>query len=261
MRSFSISRDQQQRAVITPEILSNSYYTGQTVRVTSVLLRDGIVVASGTGTDSFRTYQTPVSSQQSHILLQNSDRQTGTSLLLGHRSVVTSAPVGSTWGTLTGFHFQDFPPENLLASRYAEIREIGLQSIYFQHVREIERQFRRDGHSQRLHREMKNYRDGLQQVLSGKQGDAPAAIALACRLAGFSENADFQAPLRALLQDRLQSVRDSAAIGLGLLGEKDAIDRLRELAAQPQPDKETVTDQLERYTRQHATWALKRCGE
>lgn len=261
LRSFSIHRDQQQRAVITPEILSTSYYTEQRVRVTGVLLRNGTVVASGTGSDSFRTYQTPVSSRQSRLLLQNSDLQTGMSLLLGHRAVVTSAPVGSTWGIFTGFHFQDFPPEDLLVSRYAEIREIGLQSIYFQHVREIERQFRRDGHSQRLHREMKNYRDGLQQILSGKQGDAPAAIALACRLAGFSENAAFQSPLRSLLQHPSGTVRDSAAIGLGLLGEKDAIDRLRELAAQPEPDQETVTDQLERYTRQHATWALKRCNE
>ncbi|QDT21383.1 M56 family metallopeptidase [Gimesia chilikensis] len=261
VRSFSIHRDQQQRAVITPEILSTTYYTGQTVRITGVLLRDGTVVASGTSSDSFRTYQTPVSSQQSRILLQNSDRQTGTSLLLGHRSVVTSAPVGSTWGMFTGFHFQDFPPEDLLASRYAEIREIGLQGIYFKHVREIERQFRRDGHSQRLHREMKNYRDGLQQILSGKQDDVPAAIALACRLAGFSESTAFQAPLQGLLHDPSQNVRDSAAIGLGLLGQADAIDRLRELAAQPEPDQETVTDQLERYTRQHATWALKRCGK
>ncbi|WP_291177180.1 M56 family metallopeptidase [Gimesia sp.] len=261
VRSFSIHHDQQQRAVITPEILSTSYYTGQTVRVTGVLLRDGVVVASGTDSDSFRTYQTPFSSQQSRILLQNSDRQTGTSLLLGHRSVVTSAPAGSTWVQFMGFHFHDFPPQDLLSSRFAEIRQIGLQSVYLKHARDIDRQFRREGHSQRLHRELSDYRDALQQILSDEQSDSPAAIALACRLAGFSENAAFQTPLRALLQHPSESVRDSAAIGLGLLGQTDVIERLRYLASQPEPESETVTDQLQLYTRQHAIWALKSCSE
>ena len=259
VKSFSIHRDPQQRAVMVPEILSTSYYTGQLVRVTSVLLQDGIVVASGSATDSFRTYATPELSRQAKILLQNSDRYSGNSILIGHRSIVTSAPMGSEWGRFMTDH-STFAPKDLLSSRFSEVRQIGLETLYHQQSRDIYIQYDRERRKRRVAENLVPFRDVLKQILTAQNGDSPAAIALACRLAGFSENSDFQSALRALLKHPSKTVQDSAAIGLGLLGEKDAMDRLRHLAAQPEPDQETVTNQLQRLTRQHASWALKRAG-
>ncbi|QDV51193.1 M56 family metallopeptidase [Gimesia fumaroli] len=262
VKSFSIHRDPQQRAVLTPEILSTSYYKGQLVRVTGVLIRDGIVVASGSATDSFRTLSTPEVSKEARVLLLNSDRQTGNSVLIGHRSVVTSSPVGSTWAQLIDDnYFTSFAPRGLLSSRFAEVRQIGLQSLYMQQSKEIYVQYHRERRKGRVAENLIPYRDILNQILSGQNDDSPAAIALACRMAGFSENPKFQTALRALLKHPSEIVRDSAAIGLGLLGQNDAIERLRHLAEQPEPLKETATDQLQRLTRQHASWALKRADD
>ncbi|QDT43074.1 BlaR1 peptidase M56 [Gimesia alba] len=261
VKSFSIHRDPQQRAVLTPEILSTSYYKGQLVRVTGVLIRDGIVVASGSATDSFRTLSTPEVSKEARVLLLNSDRQTGNSVLIGHRSVVTSTPVGSTWARLIDDDFTSFASRDLLSSRFAEVRQIGLQSLYMQQSKEIYVQYDRERRKGRVAENLVPYRDALKHILTAQNGDSPAAIALACRLAGFSENPDFQSSLRALLKHPSEVVRDSAAIGLGLLGQKDAIDRLRHLAEQPEPSKEIATDELQRLTRQHASWALKQAGD
>ena len=75
------------------------------------------------------------------------------------------------------------------------------------------------------------HRAQLANILSAGAGNSDEAIAIACRLAGYSQIRELVEPLRALLNHKSSMVQDAAVIGLGLLGKKDS-ERLRELAEQ-----------------------------
>jgi hypothetical protein len=65
--------------------------------------------------------------------------------------------------------------------------------------------------------------------LLGQSTDAPT-LALLCRLAGHTRNQQFIAVLAKLGEHADAEVQDAAAIGLGLLGDLRARDRLQRLA-------------------------------
>jgi len=261
VRRLEITQDPNHHAVVTPEILSTSWNTDQSVRVTAVLINDaGIAVAGGSDTDSFRTYGEPVIAGDARVVLLHSDRVSGSSVLIGHRSIVTGMPMGSTWGRFMNID-PIFQPDTLLSSKFALVRQVGFRQLYVDQWRDIQRQFERRARGssdRRVIDALARYRSSLAFVLSGQHGDSDETLAIACRLAGFSENRDFVAPLRSLLNHDSAIVRDSAAIGLGLLGANDAVDRLRELAADGEPTTDSSSNPLHIRAGEEARLALDR---
>lgn len=76
---------------------------------------------------------------------------------------------------------------------------------------------------------------GRLESLLGKTDD-PEALALLCRLLGHSGEKRFVEPLKRLLADSRPTVRDGAAIGLGLLGDAAGFDRLAPILSLKLPE-------------------------
>ncbi len=259
VRQFQVQRDDGRDATLRPEILSTSWYTDQLVRVTAVLIDDdGVVVAGGFGSDSFRTYSEPVLSSNANVSLTNSDRTTSKHVLIAWRSLVTGAPMGSRWGSF----WNNDPPFNhaeLLASRFSPVRQQGLRDLYRDKWSDVHRRFerlKRGRDDRRVLEQLYVYRNQLAEILTGENGDSDESLAIACRLAGFSANRDFADSLRQLLKHESPLVRDSATIGLGLLGEKGAVSRLEELSSQSPPDSDATP--LQSHQSVEVEWALKK---
>lgn len=98
------------------------------------------------------------------------------------------------------------------------------------------------------------HRAELASILSARNGDSDEAIAIACRLAGYSQIRELVEPLQALLKHESSSVQDAAVIGLALLGKKDSA-RLDQLA---EKSKSTNSDHpLESKLATEIGWAIR----
>lgn len=221
LKTFRVQRESGRLTTLTAEILSTSYYTDQRIRVTAVALnQEGIAVAGGWHADSRRTYGQPVVSQFTPVSLLNSEIYPTHSILLGCRTDVTGGPMGSTWGRRM-ITEPEFSSKLLLSSRYAQVRLAGLRQLYRNQWHDINRHFERRRDDNRLTQAFAPYRADLARIVSATNGDSDEAIAIACRLAGYSRDPEFIEPLRRLLNHESSRVRDGATIGLGLLGVQD----------------------------------------
>jgi hypothetical protein len=259
---LTASRDPNGDMRLLPEILSTRWYTDQSVRMSSVLLGDDGTPLSGGFTDqSFRTYAEPVVSKEGAITLRGLHQASGAFILAGCRAVVTGMPMGSRWAMLAN---EDplFEARTLLNSRFPAVRELGLQQLYQEQWPNASELFAVDSRGDRdIVEGLAPYINTLNGVLTGKNGDnTPTALATACRLAGFSQEETFIAPLRELLHHDSSDVRDSAAIGLGLLLQDDGILRLRELASQRPPDADPASHPYATFRAEEIQWALARLG-
>jgi beta-lactamase regulating signal transducer with metallopeptidase domain len=258
LRSITIRKDDG-RTVISPELVSTAFYTEQHVQRCFVAIdTEGTPISGGSGSVQFRTYDNPVRFCESPVTLVNSKKCEFAFLLSGTQSITTGAPMGSRWGMYLS-RSPVFTPPTLLGSTYPEIRLAGLRELYRSSEHDADKVFERRNrgrHDLRIVEALLALRGLLQSVLSSASKDSEEAIAIAARLAGLSEDQQFVESLRPLLNHSSEQVRDSAAIGLGLLGNSEGIDRLQLLAEKPAPEHRAGMHPFERRTPTEAKWAL-----
>jgi hypothetical protein len=168
--------------------------------------------------------------------------------------------MGSTWG----MWMRDdpiFDTATRLAGDDPHVWLRGVAELDRLAVQELRRQMDgrgRDPSEDRLalgnvRRTLRPYRDRLLVLLPRPEMVDPPALARLCRLAGYSRDPRFKAPLRRIFQgSQAEEIQDAAAIGLGLLGDASGIDRLRALATRP----ETTDDSSKNAEKREALWAL-----
>jgi len=243
---------------IQPEILSTNWYTQQSVRMTAIMLNaDGVALHGGMASDSFRTYAEPVVRAEAKMEFEPFENTRGLSLLIGCHAEITGAPLGSTWGS---FSLEDplFEPSLLMGSRFPAVRHIGVRQIYREQYRDLTRQFTSRDRGERALEALAPHKAVLKFILSNSNGDEEEAIAIACRLAGFSQDPEFTPSLRTLLSHSSEQVKDSAAIGLGLLGNADGLERLQALAARSVQESSPTDHPFANRSSEEAQWALER---
>ena len=159
--------------------------------------------------------------------------------------------MGSTWGQWM-MNDPQFDSKTLLSSKYPAVRLAGLRQLYKSNWSSVSRQFER--RRDRVARTLAPFRQELASVVSTEKGDSDEAVALACRLAGYSLNRELVEPLRQLLSHDSWRVQEGAAIGLGLLGAKDR-DRLEQLLDREIP--EEPANLLDKNLAKEVEWASR----
>ena len=86
------------------------------------------------------------------------------------------------------------------------------------------------------------YRDAFRRLF--EIGEGPDGLALLCRLAGHSGDRSFVRQIAPLLKHQDRTVRDSAAVGLGLLGDGRASGQIRVVAARKLAEKDGAIGHL-----------------
>lgn len=149
----------------------------------------------------------------------------------------------------------------LITNRYPRVREAGWHQLERTTGIEAYRHFEcsdRNHDAPALRQAYAPYQPFLTSILSEKSDDTDTAIASACRQAGLSQNPELIDRLRARLHNGSDQIQDSAAIGLGLLGQRDGSDRSRKLANEPIPDDASLN--AKRQIQTEARWALEKLG-
>jgi hypothetical protein len=136
-----------------------------------------------------------------------------------------------------------FPPERILEAQDPaawgagfraldrELRDDVLRKEMFDELRDHERAVERGRTREAL---IEPHADRLVAILD--EVEDPDAIALLCRLIGHAGREGDALALRPMLDHPDETVRDGAAVGLGMLGREDGLDRLDPILARPRPE-------------------------
>lgn len=135
-----------------------------------------------------------------------------------------------------------FPFERLLAGTERDVWVSGLDELYDEYSRDIVRQNKPGGDHRRhgLAKAVSPFRTHFARLFD--QGRDVEGLGLLSRLAGHSGDTSYVPWLVVLLKYDDPSVRDAAAVGLGLLNDRRVIDRIRELATSVSESKSRSSD-------------------
>lgn len=218
------------------EILSEAQQRGLWVPVGMALVeQNGTIVSADSAEVNMIVREGTISHEQGLILpLGNSQPK---HVLFGLKSVVTSQPMGSSWGSF----MRTDPPyafEQLLGAEEPRVWQYGVKLLEAE-VRRVEyrgfRHYDPDEKDQRVEI-LKPHVESLRRLLRAR--DYPEALAVAARLAGYSGDARLRDELARLLDHPQPEVQDGAAIGLGLLGDARGLGRLRPILARLLPEED-----------------------
>ncbi len=270
----TVSHEPDGMATLIPEVCSTSYYTGQHVRVVALLVdNNGLPMIGEVSSGEFRTYTEPTLNTLPAIEFLLSPASSDARLLIGCNAVITSRPMGSRWG-MFGIDDPLFETADLLASRASVVRQLGLQQLYHEQWPDSSKYFstERGGDPDYL-RQLKPHRNTIKSILvraavpaaaldSSREPDThretELAIAIACRIAGFTDDEQFASLLSPLLLHESEIVNDSAAIGLGLLGDVSGLERLTKLAVQRPVASTSNRSFYATFRQEEIDWALRR---
>lgn len=218
LRSVQLHRNDAREWSATLKVVSEAYLTEQSSVAAMVLLdQEGRPLASGQASLTCRVIDSPYVQDVVVDLGALPEAVRPSHVLLGLKSEVIGGPVGSMWG-----RFMDDGPvfliDRLLASPHVEIWRAGLYALYrdgrtgYLRVNEQHPERQRSEAAQVLGR----YRSHFERLLV--EGQDVEGLGLLCRLAGHSGDAAYESRLVELLDHPELSVREGAAVGLGLLG-------------------------------------------
>jgi hypothetical protein len=188
-------------------------------------------------------------------------------VLVGFATLQTGRSMSRLWLSYVG-SAPRFPIASLLAGDDPAVWHVGLDAIADEvrdHLIRGRDPYDTDAITitrvgwDRVRRVVRPHVDRLAGLFPLVSTRAPHDLPALCRLAGDSGDARFIALLKPWLDEPRVDVADSAAIGLGLLGEATAAPRLRAIAARPLPGQLEADQELE--TRKHeAARALQVLG-
>lgn len=231
IHSVKLQRTETGEWTATLEIVSQARYSELQTVATGVLLNEqGEPIAAAQQQATYRVRDSVYSSRET--VLNFGSLPAGirpARLLLGIRTQQVGGLMGSTWAR---YSTSDpvFPFERLLASAERDVWVSGLHELYDEYSRDIVRQNKPRGNHRRhaLANAFSPFRPHFERLFD--QGRDVEGLGLLCRLAGHSGDTSYVPQLVVLLKHNDPSVQDAAAVGLGLLNDRRAIDRIRELA-------------------------------
>jgi hypothetical protein len=232
LRSSQLKKSDSGAWTATLELFSEAQSTEQWSLISGALLdADGRPLAAAKQDRTYQVHGSPYST--SEIVLDFGtlpENSPPARLMLGLNSQVVGGPVGSTWGRF----YSDssvFPIDRLLASSQPEIWRAGLSEFYRVNWTEFLRRNERRTERYRSYaaKALAPLRPHFERLFA--EGKDPEGLALLCRLAGHSGDRTYEPRLIELLNHSDESVRDSAAIGLGMLRNSKGVDRIRRLAS------------------------------
>ena len=220
----------------TLDILGQTQMCGFWVPVTMALLnRNGTIVSAESAGFEMIIREGTVSREQT-IALPLGDVKPKY-VLFGLKSVLTSQPMGSSWGRLMR-EDPPYPFDLLLSADDTTVWQYGARLLESQvdrkRVHSDARGCNFEEETNLILEVLKPHLDAFERLL--KKHDQPEALAVVVRLAGYSGDGRFHDTLAGLLNHPHPAVKDAAAIGLGFFGDPRGIDRLRSILARPLPD-------------------------
>ncbi len=238
IRSVRLETNGQGELIGELEIVSQNHMQELMAYVSSALLdENGSLVAVADTNSMFRVQSNVYSSRDASLnfgVLEGASEPKY--VLLGLKTIVIGAPMGSSWGRFMNSS-PLFLPEQMLAAEESEVWLCGLDTINSNLRRQVMRRELFDGLSRSRGAGRKAtlapYLDRFEALF--ERADDPEGLAMLCRLAGHSEDKRFVEPIGRQLDHSDDAVCDAAAIGLGLLGRPDGIERLRAILDRPFP--------------------------
>lgn len=229
LRSVQLRRNDAGEWSATLKVVSEAYSTEQSSVAAVVLLdEEGQPAASGQGTPTYRVIDSPYVQDLVINLGVLPETVRPSHVLLGLKSEVIGGPVGSMWGRYLNEE-PVFPIDRLLACRHAEIWRAGLYEL--SRAGRLDYLRRDEGRPERQRSAaagaLAPYRADFERLLV--EGEDVEGLAFLCRLAGHSGDATHEVRLVELLGHPDPSVRDGAAIGLGLLRNPRGRERIQTL--------------------------------
>lgn len=243
IKQTAFRRDARGRTLAEVEVLSIEPRTEYEVGVPVVILSaEGTPLAAGEGRTTFEFEEgidtRSVAFDMGDVARQGAaDRQFAVGL--------TREPTRSTWTrklrfTNYGWDGPIFPPQALLDAQDPRVRAAGVRAFeaemrqrWSQNTWVNVRTGRvevKDGYRTT---QLKPHLDWLAERLAATED--PPSLGFLCRLAGHSRDPRYVPALTALLGHPHESVRDAAAIGLGLLGDAAGRARLQLIIDRPAP--------------------------
>lgn len=226
------------------EVVSRNAWKELAMKTTVVLLDDhGVPIAAGNVAREFRVYQDVYDAADVPVPLQGFAPQGRVSrAVIGAQTVVVGAPMGSLWGRL-GSGETPYPIESLLGGDDPEVWRRGVAALDSAVNVESRRGNRRaDGSADldekswgAIHRILRPHAARLAALVPKARTAGPGELARLCLLLGYAGDPQLIEPLKAQVEHPDDRVRDAAAIGLGLLGDRSSRNRLESIVARPDP--------------------------
>ena len=232
LRSVELSRDANELSARI-ELISQEHYSEQYTRIVGVLFNpDGLPVALAELTSSYRVTEPVYQTDELQLDFGGVPPRTSNTLhaVFGIQTEEIGAPKGSRWMRFMS-HQPLMPIPVLLSNPNSDVWKVGLTELYCHYRGKIDlaSRYREDFLRKGLTRALAPYRDALRRLF--ETGEDPDGLALLCRLAGHSGDRSFVRRVAPLLKHQHRTVRDSAAVGLGLLGDGRASGQIRVVAA------------------------------
>lgn len=226
-----VPRFEEGMATASLELVSQDHYSEQFTMVSGVLLNsEGIPIAAGELNTTYRVTDPIYQTNQLQLEFGEVSNEASQKLqaIFGIQTQTIGGPLGSTWGR---FYSREpvLPIPVLLSNPNPDVWTVGLTEIVSHHDFRLTRDGRDDDDRRRTAQQLAPYRNAFHGIFETAQD--PSGLALLCRLAGNSEDRSFIARLVPLLEHKEDIVKDSAAVGLGLLGDGRASERIKRIIA------------------------------
>ncbi len=231
MQTVRLECNDEGRQSLRCRLVSTARYTEQYSVLSGVLVdQQGRVLAA----DEVRlTYRVEKPDHAADVMLRFGSLSPDAAparLLVGFNSEVVGGHVGSAWGRYFR-HDPIFPVARLLSTPNPDVQLVGLTEFRDSQRSQIQYHSRPRSAARCKHlaEALAPLRPQLVELF--ESADDPEILALACRLAGYSTDATYGKRLIRLLDHEDPLVRDSAAIGLGLLKDRRGLPRVQHWAA------------------------------
>ena len=228
----------------TLELVSRDYWKDLLAKATLVLLDEqDVPVAIGSVEHRYRVERDVYDDANLSIPLRERTAKAGAVKgVAGVQTVTIGGPMGSFWGMYMNTE-SPYPIESLLAGDDPQVWRRGLAVLDDEAGTSS---LRRNVHNRdnptidqktwgAIHRALRPHSDHLAPLFPRAAEAGPRILARLCLLAGYSGDQRLVEPLKARLDAQDDAVRDAAATGLGLLGNRDGRARLEAIIARPDP--------------------------